>query len=176
MNTKIKHSFDEIMKDISESKVLKTVIYGFGILAAIFIVFQAGIIVGFHKATFGRDWDDNYSKNFGAHGPTMMPDNFPNAHGAFGKIIKVQSPTIIVEDNDNTEKVVLITSQTVIRKLRANASISDLVPDTLVVVIGSPNAQGQIEAKLIRILPAPPLDQTSPQTSAAPTLPKTTTN
>ncbi len=164
MNTKIKNSVEEIIKDISESKALKAVIYGFGILVAIFIVFQAGIVVGFHKASFGHDWDTNYTRNFGPLNPGMMSDNFPNAHGAFGKIIKVQLPTIIVADRDNTEKVVLITDDTVVRKVRANGSSTDLVPDTVVVVIGTPNAQGQIEAKLIRILPAPP-SPLSPQTT-----------
>jgi hypothetical protein len=172
MSTKIKNSFDEIMKDISESKALKIAIYCVGILVVACLIFQAGVIVGFHKASFGRDWDTNYSKNFGSRGTTGMPENFPNAHGAFGTIVKVQLPTMIVADKDNTEKVILITDQTVIRKMRENATQADLVPDAFVVVIGSPNTDGQIQAQLIRILPAPPPDPTA---SSLPSSPASTT-
>jgi hypothetical protein len=174
MNTKIKNSFEEIMKDISESKTLKAVVYGFGILIAIFVVFQAGVIVGFNKASFERDWDTNYSRNFGSRGTDIMPENLPNDHGAFGKIVKVELPTMIVADKDNTEKVVLITDQTVIRKMRSEATVQDLTTDDTVVVIGSPDAKGQIEAKLIRILPAPPPDYPTPSQPAPSTTSITT--
>jgi hypothetical protein len=155
MNTKIKHSFKEIMREISESKILKVIICGFGILVVVCAIFEAGVIAGFHKASFERDWGDNYSRNFGPRGAQMMPENFPNAHGAVGRIIKIELPTIIVEDKDNTEKVVLISDTTQIRKMREVVKKEDLTLDTSVVVIGSPDAEGQIEARLIRILPVP---------------------
>jgi hypothetical protein len=147
------------IKEVTESKMFKNIICGFGILVAAAIIFEAGIFVGFHRASFGRDWRDNYSRNFGPgrHGPMTgdMPENFPNAHGVIGKIIKIQLPSIIVEDNDNTEKVVLIKDDTQIRKMREAGTKDDLKIDASIIVIGSPNDQGQIEAKLIRILPAP---------------------
>jgi hypothetical protein len=81
-------------------------------------------------------------------------DNFPNAHGAIGKIIKKELPTIIVQDKDNTEKVVLIKADTQIQKIKEKATQADLKIDDFIVVIGTPNEQGQIEAKFIRIMPA----------------------
>ena len=133
--------------------------YGVGIVVVLGLIFSAGVSVGFHKASFGRAWGENYKNNFG-----MMPggpnfgfgkDNFPNAHGAIGKIIKIELPTIIVQDKDNTEKVILIKDDTQIEKMKDKIQTTDLKMDDFIVVIGSPNDKGQIEAKFIRLMPAP---------------------
>jgi len=154
----------EKIKKIFESKTLRTVIYTIGTLAVVSLVFQAGMMAGFRKASFGRDWGDNYAMNFGSpyRGTQMMGRDFgdfgnlPNAHGAIGRIIKIELPTIIVlDEKENTEKVVLISDKTEIRKVRDSAIKEDLKIDDHIVVIGSPNSSGQIEAMLIRLLPAP---------------------
>jgi len=152
------------IKNIFRSKIFKTVICTLGILAFTFLIFQAGMIVGFRKASFGRDWGNNYAMNFGSpnRGPQMMGrelgdfGNLPNANGAIGKIIKVELPTIIVlDEKDNTEKVILINDKTEIRKGRESVTTDELKIDEHIVIIGTPNSSGQIEAKLIRFLPAP---------------------
>jgi hypothetical protein len=155
----------EDIKKVFESKVSFKILCGIGIIIVTLLIFSAGINVGFHKASFGRAWGENYERNFG-----MMPnrlmfgrDNFPNANGAIGKIIKIELPTIIVQDKDNIEKVVLIKNDTQIQKTKEAVTINDLKIDDFVVVIGAPNDQGQIEAKLIRIMPlgmpvSPPLE------------------
>jgi len=151
-------------KNIVESKVFSIVMYILGVLFILVLVFQAGMIAGFRKASFGRDWGENYSKNFGS--PHKMPQmmgggfgdfgNLPNAHGAIGKIIKVELPTIVVlDDKDNTEKVVLLDDKTEIREMRDSVKKENLKIDDHIVVIGTPNSSGQIEAKLIRLLPVP---------------------
>ena len=152
---------NEKLKKVFESKVLVGILYGIGIVIIVLVIFSAGVSVGFHKASFGRNWGDNYSKNFGngdrgwpLGGPEMM-NSFPNAHGVNGKIIKIELPTVIVADRDNLEKVVLIKDDTKIQRMRENITTDDLKIDDFIVVIGSPNNQGQIEAKLIRIMPAP---------------------
>jgi len=132
----------EDIKNVFESKVAFRILAGVGIVLVSLLIFSAGITIGFHKASFGRAWGDNYERNF------------PNANGAVGKIIKIQLPTIIVQDKDNTEKVILIKDDTKIQKMMSVIKASDLVVDNFVVIIGSPNNQGQIEAKLIRIMPA----------------------
>ncbi len=141
-----------------ESRVLVGIFYGVGIIIILGLIFSAGVSVGFHRASFGRAWGENYERNFG-----MLPSpgfnnlsgpNFPNAHGAVGKIIKITIPSIIVADKDNTEKVILLSSDTKIQKIRTPANQTDLAINDFVVVIGSPNPQGQIEAKFIRIMPA----------------------
>ena len=159
--TKIK---EKILK-IFESKVSVGVLYVVGSVLIIMIVFYCGMSVGFHKASYGRDWGENYNRNFGMMGPGNMmqgrlqfgENNFPNAHGAIGKIIKITLPSLIVQDKDNTEKVILIKDDTKIEKMMTPLQKTDLKIDDFVVVIGSPNSSGQIEAKLIRVMPNPEL-------------------
>jgi hypothetical protein len=152
------------IKKILESKTFLAVICTIGVLAVLFFVFRAGMEAGFRKASFGRDWGKNYEMNFGSphRGPEMMGKGFgdfrnlPNAHGAIGKIIKIELPTIIVlDEKENTEKVVLIDATTQVYRMKDVIKVEDLKLDDQIVVIGSPNASGQIEAKLIRFLPVP---------------------
>ena len=139
-----------------ESKVFVGILYGMGIAIVLLLVLSAGISIGFRKASFGRAWGDNYERNFGMmqNRQFLGENNFPNAHGAAGKIIKITLPTIIVQDKDNTEKVVLIKDDTKIQEMMSEVKASDLSVNDFVVIIGSPNTAGQIEAKLIRIMPA----------------------
>jgi len=149
------------VKKILKSKVFKAVIYLLGFIIVASFIFRAGVYAGLEKASFGRDWGDNYSKNFGMmpRGPKMMMDNFdnlPNPHGAIGRIIKNnESSVVVLDDKDKIEKVILINDNTEIRKMRESISIGDLEIDTFIVVIGQPNSDGQIEAKLIRVMPSP---------------------
>ena len=146
----------EHIKKFFESTVFLKILCGIGIVVIAFIIFYAGVTVGFHKATFGRAWAENYERNFG-FGPDhslSAINNFPNADGAIGKIIKIELPTIIVQDKDNTEKVISTTTTTQIQEMKSNITTNDLKLGDFVVVIGTPNAQGQIEAKFIRVMPA----------------------
>ena len=147
----------ENLKKVFESKILTRVIYGIGIAVAVLLIFSVGVMTGFHKVSFERDWGENYKHNFGMIPPPFPfgNDHFPNAHGAIGKIIKIELPTVIVEDKDNTEKVILIKDDTKIQEMQNSLTKEDLKIDDFVVVIGSPDAQGQIEAKFIRLMPAP---------------------
>jgi len=169
-----KNEVKDKIKNILESKNFRVVTYTIGVLLVIFLIFQAGMIAGFRKASFGHDWGDNYAMNFGGpqKGPRVIGmmggefgdfGNLPNAHGAIGKIIKVTLPTMIVlDEKDNTEKVVLIDEKTEIMRMREVINKEDLKIDDHVIVIGTPNSSGQIEARLIRFLPAP---LTTPSTS-----------
>lgn len=152
--------FKEDIKKIFESKkvLILAIIIGFLIIFA--VIFKAGEIVGSHRASFGNNWERNYEKNFGMmRGPGRdgflggISDNLPNANGSVGKIIKVELPTIVVQDRDGLEKSVLINKDTVIRLMRQDVNPDTLRVNNFVVIIGSPNTTGQIEAKLIRIMP-----------------------
>jgi hypothetical protein len=151
----------ESIKKAFESKKVLVVASIIGVLLVFSLIFQAGVSVGFRKASFGRDWGENYGRNFGMmrdnrgpiKGGMMVPENFPNAHGSAGKIIKIELPTVIVQDKDGTEKVILIKDDTSIRSMKEDISKDKLKVDDFIVVIGSPNSQGQIEAKLIRLMP-----------------------
>ena len=83
----------------------------------------------------------------------MMGSNFRSVHGAIGKVLTVSSSTItMLDNNDNVEKSILINKDTIIRNGRDNASSTSLVADSFVTVVGSPNENGQIVAKLIRVM------------------------
>ncbi len=80
---------------------------------------------------------------------------FPNTHGAVGKIIKIELPNIIVQDKGDIEKVVLMKADTKIQKGRESITTNDLQIDNFIVIIGTPNDDGIVEAKLVRVMPAP---------------------
>jgi hypothetical protein len=135
----------------------KKILWGIGIFIAALIIFQAGMFVGFRRASFSYGLGDNYYRTFGGPRGGMMrgflPDDFPESHGVAGKIIKISLPNIFIAGNDGVEKNILISSSTLIREFRQMASPADLKVDDFVVVIGSPNAQSQIDAKFIRVMP-----------------------
>lgn len=155
-----KENIKNELKKFAESKNFKKLIYILGAVVILTLVFQAGMIVGFKKASFGRDWGENYERNFGPKrdGFPFMRNNMrdiPNAHGAIGKIIKVEFPNIVVLDKDQTEKIIIIKDDTSILERRDVVNKESLTVDEFIVVIGNPNNQGQIEAKVIRIMPSP---------------------
>lgn len=127
----------------------------------IFLIgFKAGTFVGFRKAGFSYQWGENYHRNFGgpARGfmaPFMMEKEYLNPHATFGKIIKIELPVIIIQGQNEAEKSVLIKDDTNIRRLSETVKSADLKVADQVVIIGEPNNSGQIEAKLIRIMPLP---------------------
>jgi hypothetical protein len=145
----------ENVRRFFESRFLFKVLCGIGIFLIALVIFYAGVSFGIHKASFGKSWGENYERNFGfgPDRPILGKDNFPNANGAIGKIIKIELPTVIVEDKDNTEKVILIDDSTKIQKMADTITANDLKVDDFIVVIGNPNTQGQIAAKFIRVMP-----------------------
>ena len=147
------------MLDLFESKISIKILYSVGIIIVLVLVFSLGVSVGFHKASFGRAWGENYEKNFGMmpNRPGFGKDNFPNAHGAIGRIIKIELPTITVQDKNNTEKIVLLNTDTRIEKKMQEIKTNELAIDDFIIAIGSPNNEGKIEAKLVRVMPAPEL-------------------
>lgn len=162
----IKMKFD--LKNINKFKSPKILL---GIFVAFIIIlasFQAGVFVGYHKAAFSYSMGDRYYKAFDRDdrrgGPNPFSDkDLPGGGGAVGTILKVNLPTLVVSTPDNVEKIIKITDDTIIRQFRNTASTSDLSVGKNIVVIGSPNAQAEIEAKLIRLLPPPPSASSSLQ-------------
>ena len=56
----------------------------------------------------------------------------------------------------NLEKTVVVTELTEIREFRDTIQVSELTVGDFIVVLGTPNEEGQVEAKLIRTVPPPP--------------------
>jgi len=147
---------------IFQSKMFKIVLYGIGGFILLLLAFKTGMVVGFRKADFSYRWGENYHRNFAGPRGGFFKDffdrNFIDAHGTFGQIIKIDGSTLIIKGHNDVEKMILINDNTVIKRLKETIKIFDLKVDDYIVVIGEPNAAGQIEAKLIRVLPQSPLE------------------
>lgn len=148
---------------IIQTKKFRIAAYALLVLFAVLIVFQAGVVVGYKKAVFSHGLGENYSRAFGDPDHDhdgffggIPGDNMTSSHGAVGKIVRITLPTIVVASNDNVEKVIHLSDDTNIRKFRTEIKNSDLVVGDFIVVLGEPNVNSQIEARLIRVLPPPP--------------------
>jgi hypothetical protein len=149
------------LKSFIESRGVGKIVFVISILAIAFAIFQAGIFVGFHKASFLFNYNDNYYRNFGGQnnrpgfggsfGGRMMMDK--GGYGITGKIIKIDSDKIFVLGTDNIEKIITVSSTTKVFERRDEIKLSDLKIDQNIVTIGNPDSMGQINAKLIRIMP-----------------------
>jgi len=142
--------------------ILKWVIIGVVSFVIVVLIFGIGMFVGGMKARFSYRWAESYHENFaGPQGgffgdwraPIPFPGDFIESHGTFGQIIKIEGNTLIIKGRGDVEKVVLVTEKTIIQSGRKDIKILDLKVDDQVVIIGSPNEQGQIEARLIRVFP-----------------------
>lgn len=146
--------------------------FGAGFAIVLLVDFGLGMMVGYKKANFSYKWEENYSRNFmGSRREMpggMMGRNFTGASGTFGEIIRIDGLDLIINGQDGVEKVVVLKSDTAIRDRRNSVNPADLKIGDHITVIGSPNDAGQIEARLVRIMPAdfspPPLPT---QSSAA---------
>ena len=154
--------------------MLKWIIIGLAGFVVIVLIFGAGMFVGGMKARFSYRWAESYHKNFaGPRGGFLgdwrkfvpFPGEFIEGHGTFGEIIKINDSDLIVKGQGDVEKVIIITKDTTIEKGREKIKKEELKVGDRVVIIGSPNEQGQIEAKLIRVF-------SEEETKALPTLPR----
>jgi len=140
---------------------LKWIIIGIAVFVIAGLIFGAGMFVGGMKARFSYRWAENYHRNFG--GPQggfmgdwrmMPPDSeFIESYGTFGQIIKIDGSTLIIKGRNDVEKIILVKEDTIINRFRQNIKSDELKVDDYIVIIGEPNESGQIEAKLIRVLP-----------------------
>ena len=142
------------------SRLFAGIILGVGIMFILVCVFEAGVALGYHEATFSSHWGANYERNFGDSGmPGSMglPDGHdPQPHGATGEIINISGSTMVVQSSDRQEQKVITASSTSIRNQENTISMSTLTVGTYVVVVGNPDDQGNIDASLIRVIPSPP--------------------
>ena len=148
------------MKNFFENKISHRILWALGVVIVVALIFQAGVYVGFRKASFAFRFGDNFYRAFDGpkRGPAGMMEfdrGLPGRHGVVGKVVKVEDSTLVISGQDNIEHTVRINKGTVIKRFRGNASTTDLLTDSYVMVLGKPNDQSEIEAKLIRLVPAP---------------------
>lgn len=169
----------DTIKNIVFAPTMKKVLIYTGVLLIALFIFQAGQYVGLKRAEFSFRMGDNYYRNiegrgFDMNGPANSRMNGRNmmteSHGATGKIISIATSTVAtttisatsttstptftltVASPDNVEKIIVVNNKTLIRQFRQSLTVADLKVDDNIVVLGTPNQNGQIEAKLIRII------------------------
>jgi hypothetical protein len=143
-------------KNIHQSKTIRGIIIGIGTTILILCILFVGMNIGEHRARFAGQFGDNFEKNFMGPRSGMMGsfnERLPGGHGAVGEIISINLPQIIINGSDNLEKTVLISASTTVRQFQKNIQGANLKVGDFVTVIGNPNDNGQVEAKLIRIMP-----------------------
>jgi hypothetical protein len=148
------------IKNVVKSKEFKVLLYIIGATIVLLFVFQFGMYVGFKKATFsnrvGNDYFQQMHEGLGRIG--VQPDDFINAHGAIGQIISVKLPLIVVEDRNNFDKVIRLSSSTAVKGPDGVKSINDLKVNDFVIIFGDTDNDADdptIAAQLVRILPTP---------------------
>jgi preprotein translocase subunit YajC len=133
-----------LLKRLAESTKATMLMYGIGVLLVAVIIFQFGMIIGARKSSLLEEQKERY---------VDLTKPLPTAHGTAGRIVAINESTILVADEDNTEKVVVVRDETIIRSLRDDVDSTALRPGDFIVVIGTPNSRGYIQANLIRVLP-----------------------
>ena len=154
------------LNNISNSKIVKTTAAVIGVVIFGLAIFKLGMIAGFKKADFSHNLGENYRNIFTNQPPSIgekiNDSSFMNANGATGKIIKINDPLLFVEEPNDGEKIISTDESTVIRMFRDQIPFSQLKTDQFVVVVGDPVNDGEISAKLIRVVPPPPAGITQP--------------
>lgn len=148
------------LKNIHESKTVRDIIIAIGILIVVLGILGVGINIGERKARFAGEYGENYQRNFlgpraGMMGGGYLPGVMPGGHGAIGNILSINLPQIIISGPDNLEKTIIVGTTTSVRLFQENIQSSQLKVGDSVVIIGNPNESGQIEARLIRVMPNP---------------------
>ena len=129
-----------------------------GGIVIMLLIFKAGMMVGYRKAGFSYRWGDSYHRNFAGPRKGFLRDfrdrDFIDGHGTFGEILSIDGAKFVVRGRDNMEKIISTDDKTVLQRGRDTVRLQDLRVGDFIVTIGSPNNEGQIEAKFIRIMPA----------------------
>ena len=162
------------MKTFLSSQAFKKILWVIGGIAVVFLIFGFGVMIGYHSALFSSSWGQNYYRNFYGNGPQNGPMGVfvaraPfNDHGVTGSVIDVSSSSISIRDDDNDERSIAISSDTVIKKMDNIVSIGVITVGDSIAAIGEPNGNGQVSARFIRIfgtsssMPFPPVSPPAP--------------
>ena len=119
---------------------LKNVLVALGVALAIVLVFGAGFVVGRQSASPFRAF------------PNSAQARNRSGHGAIGTIQSIEGQKITIQIRDGKTQVILVDENTRLEKKFQKASLADFKVNDQVVAIGSPNAEGEIHARLVGIV------------------------
>ena len=127
------------------------------------LIFHAGVVVGSHRGQFrGGEFGNPGMRN--GFRPPFFPEGFEmphgfiqDGHGAVGTITALSLPTFQMQTREGINQTIFVSTSTIIRSGDAQNSTT-LATGENVIVLGTPDSQNRIDAKIIRILPSvPPL-------------------
>lgn len=139
------------MKEFLKSSNVRAILWIVGGVIVLLVAFGLGAMVGYRQAVYAGSFGNNYYRNF--YGPPSGQPFF-NSHGVAGEVIDLSSSTISVKDFDGDEHSIVVLPGTAIREGNAAIVIGDIRVGDMITTIGSPNANGQVEARLIRVVTA----------------------
>lgn len=129
--------------------MLGCAIAGVAILFILAGAFWLGTRVGALRATHG------------APEPEIVPpfeqpffpfERRPGPHGALGEVLRVEGDKVIVRNRFGVERTLCITPKTIIERGRRHISLGDIREGERVIAIGSPQPDGSIQIRIIRVL------------------------
>lgn len=123
-------------------KWIKIGLIGMGIVLSIALVFGVGFFAGRFTG-----------RNVLPIAP-LLERGFLGAgsHGATGAIETIQDKTITLKVRDGTSRQIVTDSATRFERNLRKISLSDLKTGDRIIVVGAPNAQGILKARVIRII------------------------
>ncbi len=130
------------MSQLLQNKWLRRGLIATGAALAIMCVFGAGFVAG--------RW--NASPVGGPFAPPVRGLFFLRGHGAIGVIQEINDQTITLQTRDGKTQTILIDNNTRFDKNFRKISLGDLQVGDQILVIGSPSADGQINARLVGVM------------------------
>src|SRR3990172_8160790 len=134
--------------------LLGGILIGSGLLLAVLFIFWLGMVVGERKADFTHRVGEQFGREFGgrvAPPPVGRPHIFPapgkgffGGHGTAGEVVKAEDGQLVIVGPENVEKTVIVSENTVLIKGRERVQPREIEVGNRVVVIGTPNNEGQI--------------------------------
>ncbi|MDO8583987.1 MAG: hypothetical protein Q7R83_02290 [bacterium] len=141
------------MPELIQSTWVKATL--FAVLGLVLIVggLFVGLSMGERRGSHFFRFSERYDRLLGPEEnmPFGRPP-LPGIHGVSGKVLSVSTSTLILENPDNIEQDIAVSSSTDVRSGMRPISLDQITPGQIVVVFGAPNNQGQIEARLIRLM------------------------
>ncbi len=145
------------MRPVSRSFGL---VMAFGLLFLLGVTLWVGLRVG--AATL---WEQSVAAEAppGLLGEGRLSHPPRDGHGAVGQVTRLEAERLTLVNRDGEERVVLFSADTLLVKGNPRtvtptrvgdlgpSELNDLQPGARIVVIGKPNADGQLEARIIRI-------------------------
>ncbi len=125
-----------------QKKWIKMGLIGMGIVLSVALVFGAGFFVG------------RFTERNALPIAPLLERSFPGAgsHGATGAIETIQDKIITLKVRDGTSRQIVTDNATRFERNLRKISISDLKAGDRIIVVGTPDVQGKLKARVIRII------------------------